>query len=185
MSITELREKFEEAARQLQEINREAGRTNDVSALQAAAERVLKLQDELMRAEAVAETDRVPKVVPLTDLIRRKIRETFSREDQAEAISLLERECGRNLPFNDPPNLANLEHIRLAVVKLADGKLDELRRQISIAKEDFREVLIRAETPEAFAFGLVELMDTDARTRDEIESRDREQYQAWLNGIKF
>ena len=182
LSIAQLREEFEEAARKLHELNREAGRTNDFSKLEAAAERLGELQNELMKAETAAETDRVYEMVPLTDLINRKIRETFPSKDQAEVISLLERECGRNLPLNDPPNLGNLEHIRLAVIKLADGKVDELRRQISIAKADWREVLIRAETPEALAFGLVDLMHTDAKTRDEIESRDREQFQAWLRG---
>lgn len=182
LSIAQLREQFEEAARKLHELNRELGGTNDFSKLEAAAARLGELQNELMKAETAAETDRVYEMAPLTDLINRKIRETFPSKDQAEVISLLERECGRNLPGNDPANLTNLEHIRLAVIKLADGRLDELRRQISIAKEDYREVLIRAETPEALAFGLVDLMHTDAKTRDEIESRDREQFQAWLRG---
>lgn len=178
--IAKLREAFEAASKEVVKLNLEAGRTKDFSELQAAVERLLKLEEKLKKAEAAATVNRVYEVVPLTDLTRRKIRETFPNEDQEEVISLLEHECGRNLPQNDPPNLANLEHIRLAVIKLADGNVSELRRQITIAQEDWRDVLIPAETPEAVAFGLVELASADPNIREEIETRDRQQYQVWL-----
>ena len=142
VDIAKAREEFEAAARELVELNKEAQRTRDFSQVVAASERVVALQQQLTAAEA-AGPQRVYDPVPLSAPVERKLRETFAGEDQAEAASLLERECGRNLPFNDPPNLANLEQIRLAVIELSGGKLPELRRQIAVAKEDWREVLIQ------------------------------------------
>lgn len=141
VDIAKARKEFEAAARELVELNKEAQRTRDFSRLAAASERVVALQQQLTAAEA-AGPQRVYEPVPLSAPVERKLRDTFAGEDRAEAASLLERECGRNLPFNDPPNLRNLEQIRLAVIELSGGKLPELRRQIAVAKEDWREVLI-------------------------------------------
>lgn len=181
VSISKAREEFDAAARELVEINKEARRTNDFSRLQAASERLSALRQQLAEAEAGGEPCEYD-ILPLTALVQRKLRETFSAADQAEAVSLLEEGAGRNLPLNDPPNLDNLERIRLALIKLAEGKLSELKQRIAIAKKDWREVLVPAETPEALAYGLVELMNADPGTRDEIQSRDRQQYENWLKG---
>ena len=144
VSISKAREEFEAAARELVELNKEARRTGDLSRLLAGAERLAVLQERLLAAEAAA-PPRTYEPLPLTAPVESKLRETFAAEDQPEAASLLERECGRNLPFNDPPNLANLEHIRLAAIELSAGDLSELRRLIAVAKEDWREVLIQLE----------------------------------------
>ncbi len=136
-----IREEFESAARELVELNKEAQQTGDFSRLQAASERLAALTQQLTAAEA-AEPQRTYEPVPLTAAVESKLRETFAGEDQAEAAALLVRECGRNLPFNDPPNLANLEQIRLAVIELSGGKLSELQQQIAVAKEDWRDVLV-------------------------------------------
>ena len=49
---------------------------------------------------------------------------------------MLEIECGRGLPFHESANPADLERVRLAVLKLADAGLAGLRQQIELATTD-------------------------------------------------
>ena len=44
--------------------------------------------------------------------------------------------------------------VQLAALKLADGKLEVLKKQISTAKRDFRDVLAPAEYPEYMRRGM-------------------------------
>ena len=73
-----------------------------------------------------------------------------------------------------------VNRVRLAVLKLADGDLQLLRREIDVAKSDYRDVLAYAEYPEymqkvspSAAIAGVE--------RERIIRADWTQYQSWLN----
>jgi len=145
----------------------------------AAAQRLNKAQDLLKEAES----DQIRKFepVPLTELVLAKINQTFAPQDRREVMDLLVNECGRNLPFKAEATSRSLDQIRLAVIKLANGNLDELRRQVQAAKRDWRDVIGAAETPEAMSMGFVAFDNLDAETRTGIAARDREQYQDWLN----
>lgn len=70
--------------------------------------------------------------------------------------------------------------MRLAVVKLAGGSLAELRRQVEVAKQDWRDVLGPAKYPEAMKLGLVEASKLAEEARQQLEARDRRQYEEWL-----
>ena len=117
--------------------------------------------------------------ISLSDIVLKKVRKSFPEKEQVEAIRLLENECGSNLPRSNGDTLEGLERIRLAVVKLAQGRLPELRRQIEVAKCDWRDVINWAESPHVFV-DVVTFGKLDENARRELRDRDREQYLAWL-----
>jgi hypothetical protein len=86
------------------------------------------------------------------------------------------------LPFQENFDAQGLERVRLAVVKLAGGSLAELRRQVEVAKQDWRDVLAPAEEPEAMRAGFSNYGELDAEARRDMEARDRQQYEEWLHG---
>jgi len=177
----EARREFEAAARDLVEANkrRHALGQRDSTEMHAAAQRLNNAQAKLKAAEAGLERNFQP--VALTELVIAKINQTFGPQDRREAMDFLIKECGRNLPFKAGATSQSLDQIRLAVVKLANGKLDELRRQVQNAKSDWRDVITAAESPEAMRIGLVELDKLDETLRAAIKTRDRQQYIEWLN----
>ena len=93
---------------------------------------------------------------------------------------MLLNECGRTLPLMSDATPKSLEQIRLAVIKLANGNLDDLRRHVQTAKRDWRDVIVAAETPEAMRVGLTNYDKLDEPSRSAIASRDRQQYLDWL-----
>lgn len=69
--------------------------------------------------------------------------------------------------------------VRLAALKLAKGKISELRRHVELAKVDYRDVLAPAEYPNYLLKGPdVERMP-EVRRNQVIED-DWNQYTAWL-----
>jgi hypothetical protein len=118
--------------------------------------------------------------ISLTDIVLKKVRKSFPEKERVEAIRLLENECGSNLLRSNSDTLEGLERIRLAVVKLAQDRLPELRRQIEVAKRDWRDVINWAESPHEFGMDVVTFGKLDENTRRELRARDREQYLAWL-----
>jgi len=121
-----------------------------------------------------------PEPVELTELVRRKVCQLFPNEDQDEAIRLLEKKCGRGLPFHERATPQDLDRVRLAILKLSDGDLSELGRQVDVARTDWRDVLCVAEQPEAFKMSLVDYAKLTSDSRAEIDARDRQQYDSWL-----
>jgi hypothetical protein len=66
--------------------------------------------------------------------------------------------------------------VQLAILKLSDGNLEQLRSLVDMAKTDYRDVLAYAEHPEEFKAAF----KTPPHELDAIRQRDREQYLAWL-----
>ncbi len=70
--------------------------------------------------------------------------------------------------------------VKAAVLKIANGKLHELRIAMDTAKRDYRDVLLAAEYPE---YGRQTLYSARAFGRaepDQVIDRDWDQYKAWL-----
>jgi hypothetical protein len=176
---------FKAAARELAEATRKthaAGHT-DTPEMTAAAERAIAAQQRLTQAKA--EFDQAtggPEPVELTELVLRKVKQWFAADEQAEVIRLLEKECGRGLPFCEHSDAQGLERVRLAVVKLAGGNLAELRRHIEVAKQDWRDVLVWAESPEEAKSGFFTVTEINAKIVYDVKARDRQQYEEWLRG---
>jgi hypothetical protein len=151
--------------------------------MEAAGEQLERAQERLSLAKSsLKRATGGPPPVPLTESVSRKVRSLFPTEQHADAIHLLEKECGRNLPFNEDADPQGVERVRLAVVKLSHGSLAELRNQVDVAKRDWRDVLMLAERPEAMRFGLFDLDKLDAESRAALNARDQKQYDDWLRG---
>jgi len=171
---------FETLAAALQEANREARLTSDYSKLAPIAEELKAAQQRLRDLRSKFPDDDGPMSISLTALVAEKIERMFALKERSEARSLLEEDCAANLPFIKKEGDLNLERIRLAVLKLSGGNLSDLKRFISIANVDWRDVLALAEAPEQFSVGFVEFEQLDLATRTTIQDRDHEQYQCWL-----
>lgn len=73
--------------------------------------------------------------------------------------------------------------VRLAILKLSDGSLDELRSMIVAAQGDPRDVLMWAESPEqgsAAGSPKLNMSASERRKLAKMRARDRKQYEAWL-----
>lgn len=72
------------------------------------------------------------------------------------------------------------DRVRAAILKLADGKLEELRRHLDCAKSDYRDVLAYAEYPNYFK----ETTFVAGMREEEVEkivAEDWRAYQEWLS----
>ena len=73
-----------------------------------------------------------------------------------------------------------VNRVRLAVLKLANGDIHVLRREIDVAKRDYRDVLAYAEYPE-YMRKVSPSADLTEAERKMIIRADWTQYQSWLN----
>jgi hypothetical protein len=181
--LAQAQAEFDTTARAIVRANRAArasGQKISSEMLLAADKNSVALQKLLHAKHDLEQATGEPEPVELTELAHRKVRQLFSDEDQSEAIFLLEKQCGRGLPFHERAVPQDLERVRLAVLKLSDGNLSELRKQIDVARTDWRDVLCVAEQPEAFKMSLVDYAKLVSDRRAEIDARDRQQYDSWL-----
>jgi len=182
--LAQAQAEFDATARALVEANRGArasGKMLSPEMLLAADKNAVALEKLLHAKHDLEQATGAPEPVALTELVQRKVRRLFSDKDQSEATLLLEKQCGRGLPFCERAAPADLERVRLAVLKLSDGNIAELRKQIDVARRDWRDVLLTAEQPEALNIGLVDYSQLPADRRREIDAQDREQYELWLS----
>ena len=70
-----------------------------------------------------------------------------------------------------------VERVRVAILKLSEGSLEELERMTRCAKQDYRDVLAWAEYPEALRKPTWDLSPAE---RARIRKADRDQYLTWL-----
>lgn len=72
-----------------------------------------------------------------------------------------------------------LPRVQLAVLKLAAGRLDALRREIETAKRDYRDVLAYAEYP-TYMKKTFRMSQLPAEEQRRIIEEDWSQYETWL-----
>ena len=83
----------------------------------------------------------------MTDLSQatwQKIRQLFPAALHDEVATVLENECGNNLPFLEAVDADALDRFRFAALKLSSGNLERLHEAIDLAKTDWRDLLIYA-----------------------------------------
>lgn len=80
----------------------------------------------------------------LTQETRERLEFLFSPGSWDEATALLERECSNNLPFLEKASPTDLQRYHFAALKLSGGNLERLRRAVSVAKQDWRDLLVAA-----------------------------------------
>lgn len=75
--------------------------------------------------------------------------------------------------------------VRLAVLKLSEGRVADVLSMVANAKRDYRDVLMWAESPEqgrAVWASRPSLTPAERERLEEIRRADRQQYEAWLKG---
>ena len=104
------------------------------------------------------------------DLVIRKVQHLFRPEQWAEVFRILD--------FDDTPlNQGGQDwkaRLQLAMLKLSDGDLGELKKAAQLAKIDDRELLTLAEYPSLLHNGEIDLSRQDPEA-------DRRQYLDWLD----
>jgi hypothetical protein len=114
---------------------------------------------------------------PLPDLtaadLERIVRRDFSSEQFPEVMTIL----------GELDNRWGSIRVRLAALKLADGSLEVLKKQIAFANQDYRDVLVAAEYPGRWKvtstfYDLPKKVSKKERQR--IVDADWQQYQDWL-----
>jgi hypothetical protein len=76
------------------------------------------------------------------------------------------------------------ERVRLAILKLADGRLGRVRELVDAAKNDYRDVLMWAEYPgegQALWALRADLSAEERQRLDQLRVQDRKQYREWLD----
>ena len=101
--------------------------------------------------------------------VERVVRRDFP-PDQFDSVMSILAEYGSETWHRE------LHRVQLAVLKLADGKVDALRPEIETAKRDYRDVLANAEYP-AYTFRVSQLPAEEQR---KIIDADWSQYETWL-----
>jgi hypothetical protein len=71
--------------------------------------------------------------------------------------------------------------VRAAVLKLASGSLERLRRALATATTDYRDVIAPAEYPEYLRHSYAEIRALAAAEVEAIRARDWRQYREWFD----
>jgi hypothetical protein len=116
---------------------------------------------------------RTPKVS--RDDVERVARRDFAPSDYATVLAALNEYRSQSGTEQDDAR------VHVAALKLANGDLEELRRHVAAAREDYRDVLSAAEYPGASIrwSALDSLPDNE---RQNVYDSDWQQYQQWLKG---
>lgn len=104
------------------------------------------------------------------ELVHRLVDRLFASGERTTALALLE--C-----YGAAPHEREVIRVRVAVLKLSEGRLTELERLIARARQDYRDVLAWAEYPAELVQPIWRLPDSDVA---QVRAADRAQYVAWL-----
>jgi len=108
-------------------------------------ERLRNAQNELGKAQKAFDlVTGEPKPVGLTPAVIAEIRKHFPEGQHALIEQILDKDCGRTIPFCREANAQELEYIRLCVLRLSKGSLSELCEWVELANIDQRDVLLPA-----------------------------------------
>jgi hypothetical protein len=103
--------------------------------------------------------------------IDRVVRRDFAADDRAAVLAALEA-------YGRESHEREVVRVRLAALRMAKGSLPELRRQVSWAKLDYRDVIGPAEYPKAMK--VRSLLEVDDVERQRIYEADWKEYDEWL-----
>lgn len=106
------------------------------------------------------------------ELVTRKAREVFPREDASKIMGILDQ-------YGVRPHEQERERVQLAILKLSGGEVERLQKEVNVAKRDYRDVLVYAEYPLWVESPMPEKGTKEAK---EFEEKNRKQYLDWLNG---
>ena len=111
----------------------------------------------------------IPKVCDAD--VERVVKRDFSPEEVSAVFSVLE-EYGKKDWHRKVPR------VRLAILNLARGSREELRKAVAMADNDYRDVLSYAEYPNYFS--KINPKENDEAKRKRVIDADWQEYRAWL-----
>lgn len=93
-----------------------------------------RIQKKLKEAEdAFDEATGLPIPVPLTPKAKEEVSRLFPAEQRDEVVTLLEKRCGRTIPFHRDSDSKTLEPYRLRALLESKGDIAELRKCVEVA----------------------------------------------------
>ena len=111
----------------------------------------------------------------LNELIIEKVWQLFPTEDFEEVMEILD-------DYGSETWHAAKEWVQLAALKMSNGKLERLRNSMSIARSDFRDLLLVAQEPNQFRMQMASKSQPTKGEEEFAQQRDKEQFEAWLKG---
>lgn len=102
--------------------------------------------------------------------VERVVRRDYSIPENGRVLAILDE---YHSDGSDP------SRVQLAVLKLAGGNIAALRREIEVAKKDYRDVLAYAEYPTCMRH-VANTCDLPSEEKQRIFDEDWKQYQGWL-----
>jgi hypothetical protein len=104
------------------------------------------------------------------EIVLAKVRQEFPQCEAEEVMTILEAYGKLAYERED-------RRVQLAILKLSEGNLDQLRANVKIAKQDYRDVLAYAEYPSEMRHPTWQM---EAQRVEAIRQEDRKQYLEWL-----
>ncbi|MDF9827656.1 hypothetical protein M2447_001755 [Ereboglobus sp. PH5-10] len=104
--------------------------------------------------------------------VERIVQRDFPHDDIAEILSILDA-------YGIESEEAGKARVQLAILKIANGNIDILRKKIGAAMSDYRDVLLEAEYPEC-ARNMFRTDNMSLADQQKIVDNDWAQYSKWL-----
>lgn len=105
------------------------------------------------------------------DLVIKKVDKIFPKKDRERILTIL-----------DTYNYPSKERVQLAVLKLCEGKEENVRKLIELAIIDHpRDVLWPAEEPNLSKIDGIKITKMTKEEIEAVREKDRKQYFDWLN----
>lgn len=82
--------------------------------------------------------------------------------------------------YGTKPHHVERNRVRAAALKLANGDLPELHRQLAVANSDFRDIIGAAEYPSQMKLGFVGIKRLAPEKLQELREIDWRDYSDWL-----
>jgi hypothetical protein len=106
------------------------------------SEELQRIQKRLQEArDAFDAAAGLPVPAPLTARVLEEVNRLFGTEQRDSVIALLEKQCGRTIPFQRDADSISLEPYRLCVLRESKGDLAKLNKWIKAANVIGRDIL--------------------------------------------
>lgn len=105
--------------------------------------------------------------------VRRIVEREFAPVLWSHVHGLLKSHAGKHWDGPSP-------RIHCAAIRLANGNIDKLERELKLACIDFRDVVAPAESPRLWKIGLVGAQRLSSEAREELIVDDFDEYMEWL-----
>jgi len=104
--------------------------------------------------------------------VEARARKDFPDADVADIMAVLDR-------YGVQPHEREVPRVQMAILKLSEGDIDALAREVAAAKADYRDVLAYAEYPAEMALGPFTVDGSVAREIALARQADKKQYREW------